>query len=122
MNNKKTMINREQLIGSNQTNVNYRLFPNIHKSVVKDTEHWVLKLETIIRFKYKRTYYLMKCINTNIINSPTDHQHIVIILEEFIKEIYNWQQRIIVTKDAIGVNVFKDDCQITEVERLNSIK
>ena len=116
------MINREQLVSSNQTNVSYRLFPNIHKSIVHDTEYWVLKLETIIRFKYKRTYYLMKCIKTSIINSPTDHQHIVIVLEQFIKDVYNYQQRIIVTKDAIGVNVFKDDCQITEAERLNSIK
>ncbi len=114
------MTPREQLINSNQTNVSYRLFPNIHKSIVKDTEHWVLKLETILRYKYKRSYYLIQCTKTSVIASPTDYQSILNTLEVFIKEMYYTQQKF--SNELPIPGVFKDDCQITELERLNSIK
>lgn len=114
------MIQREQLISSNQLTVNQRLFPNIHKSIVKDTEHWVLRLETILRYKYKRSYYLIKCAKTSIIASPTDYQSILNTLEVFIKEMYYTQQKF--SNELPIAGVFKDDCQTTELERLNLIK
>ena len=104
---------------SNNPKTEALLFPIINKRIAHETEHWVLRLTTILRYKYKRSYYLVECSKASVINGPTDYQNINLMLEEFVKEVYYYQQ--LLPAKPVPPGVFKDNCQITEHDRLRII-